>query len=240
MTLADLDALLIPVLGNSRAASPSERYLALNQGYREVIRTILDVRADHFLVETGDVTIPTGKLRIALTGAPFAGRPVIRIRKIVSLGPDATGRIDGTNTASGQIRRWTPRAISSREFAEAELANPQDAPEVFYDLVQPLGVPTLAVAPALASDDTPLISAIYQPPRLSVVGDVVEPIVEQHIEVVLAYAMEWLLRAVNDADADRWGADAVQHRSHLIQHIAPKIEQQTQAVGSALWDMGSD
>lgn len=260
MTLNDVDTMVVSILNNSRAATTAERYLAINHAYREIVRTILDVRSDHFLFETGDFTIPGGAMRVPLRGVEFTSRPVQRIRKIVSLGPDAATLGAGTvgygsggyggnlygggtlpgNTASAAIRKWTPRAISSREFQQAELLGSQDSPEVLYDLIYPAGQPTLALAPALISDDTPFISTIYEPVRLTVAASVIEPIIEKHIELVVAYAMDWLLRAVNDPDADRWGADAVQLRSHLIQHISPKIEQETQAVGSALWDLGVD
>lgn len=260
MTLDDVDKMVRAILDNSRAATTTERYLAINHGHREIVRTIMDVRADHFIHETGDFVIAGGLMRHVLTGPAFEGKPVQRIRKIVSLGPDAAATIAGTigagsggagsgpygggdlpgNTSSPTVRRWIPRAISSREFAQMELTAPQDAPEVFYDLIYPSGLPTLAIAPALISDDTPFISTIYEPPRLTVPTDIIEPIVEKHIELCIAFSMDWLLRAVNDSDADRWGADAMQLRSHLVAHVAPKIEQETQAVGSALWDLGMD
>lgn len=261
MIYSDADTQLVAILDRAgRASSSAERRIALNHGYREMVRTITDVRGNFFIFETGDFTVPANQIRVPLTGDVWEGRKVKRIRKIVSLGTDSpgiTGGVSGygagpygggaygggtttNNTASPSPRKWTYREIASGDFRRAELLPPQDCQEIFFDLIMPLGIPTLALAPALSTDDTPFMSTIYGPDRLVLADDVIEPVIEEHIETLLAYAMEWLLMTTNDADADRWGVTAREGKQRIIQHVSPKVEGETNQLGSALWDMGGD
>jgi hypothetical protein len=257
VTLDDLDQDLVEILSNTRAASTRERYHALNAAYQELCRTLMDVRSEQFLIETGDITVPHGQVRIALTGDGVLGRAIVRVRRITSLsqsfqsagslgageGGAGEGGAGGDTTISvgGTVDRvWTPMSIASSEFLRAEQSPPGDVATVLYDLIFPLGVPTLAIAPALATDDQPLLSLIYFPSPLTAATSVIEPVVGRHSSFMLAHAMERLLRAVNDGESDRWGNDAREQKSRIIQNVAPKIEQGTQAVGSALYDMGYD
>jgi hypothetical protein len=67
---------------------------------------------------------------------------------------------------------------------------------------------------------------------------IMEPILADHIDLVLAFAAERLLRSVGDADADRWGADALQLRSELMQDLSKVSEQNSVGVGTDLDGFG--
>lgn len=253
MTAGDLDALVTSILDNTRPAKPAERYLAMNAGLRAVYYAIKDVQRE-FFIEEGNITIPANQSRIPLT--PFE-KPIARIRKLVALGPTAPepgygtgygegdyggggygggGVFTGPFMRSSSLLHFRHAGQSSPEFMAAEYRVAGQNSEVLYDLIFHKGIPHLAIAPVLPTAEIVWLSTVYDPPRLTPADPTVEvePIAERFIEVAVAYAIEWLLRAVNDADADRWGADAIQRRSAMIQTLGVTVEQHSVGVSSGL------
>jgi hypothetical protein len=196
------------------------------------------------LIDTADVTYNFPK-------------PVARIRKIIALGPDGpyyhVGKGYGLEkygteepyggvipTASDRIVFFRHASVTSREFVYAELRPAGDYGQIVYDLVFPYGDPTLAMAPALSAPLRCVITSIYNVPRFgSLIPDdpgsvVVEPIIAHYCEFVVDLAVERFLRSVNDSDADRWGADAMQKRSAIMQDLGTRVEQHGEGVGTDL------
>lgn len=263
MLLAELDAKLFRLIQWSRDTTPDDRLDALNWAYREAIAMIRGLRAEYFLGETGDFTIPRNTIRVPLVGPAFP-QPVRRIRKIIAYGPDApiastgsTGYGGGaygagpygggqapTNTTTATQFIFRAAEIGSKEFWMAELAGPQNAGEILYDLLFVKGVPTLAIAPPLADDLAPFISFIYEPQKLAYntdtnkTLDVVEPPLDAFDDVLIAGAMEYLELGVDDAQSDRW-RDAKQMRIREMLHDLPvRTEQNTQYVQTDLEEAG--
>lgn len=230
MNLADLDAIVKDLIDLSRPTSKEARWVAINHGYREASRAISAARPEAFLQEAM-VELPANTLRFALTGSEFV-RPVQRVAKIVGLGPSAANLSGSTSAAGSRVLKFRYASITSEEFRAGEALGATDVGEVLYDMVLPNGVPTLALAPALSTPVLVLVSTIYRPVRLAADAAVVEAVIEQHQELVIAYAMQWLLRTVNDAEASGWGAQATELRAELTQDVSKVSEEGTEAFGS--------
>jgi len=233
MTLGEIDTLVYDIVKRSRATSAGERYAAINHGYRRLARAIRSVKADFFHQLTHGFILRANQVRFALVKPEFP-RPVARITDIIALGATTQtlgGLGDTASSTSALVFEYGNRA--STTFTEAKLRTPGSSSRILYDVVRYGGTSYLVIAPALSTDETPIIESVYSIPRLiDPEEDSVEAYIADHIEGVVAFALEWLLRAVNDVDADRWGADALQLRAEIIQDLAVKSEQNTVSVQS--------
>lgn len=259
MLLSDVQALVRQVSDRTRPVGDAELVAAINFGYRELIRAIRDLQAEQFVQETNGFVMTAGKTRYPLDDLTLFPKPVRRVRRIVGIsatGAVATpgfgfgqggfgqGGFGGGGTAGGTGQetvnliqfRWV--GIEDAAFMQAEVLAPTDA--VVYDLIFPGGVPTLAIAPKLTTDQMVQIITVYEPTRLSAPTEAIEPVVADHIEAVVARALEIIFRATNDSDADRWGLDAKEMRSQIIQDVSTRAEQNTTGFGTDLGGMYSD
>ena len=96
----------------------------------------------------------------------------------------------------------------------------------------------LTIAPALATSLTGRLYYMTQRERLQKDTDVLDASVSEHQDVVVAYAMAWLLRTVNDMEAERWFGDAQEMRAELMQDLEPMSAENTEALSSGLAGIG--
>jgi len=92
----------------------------------------------------------------------------------------------------------------------------------------------LTIAPVPGSDLSGRLYYLAQNPKLAKDADLVDPIISEHRDVVVSYAVAWLLRTTNDQEAERWFSDAQEQRSELLQDVEPLSAQQAEALSSGL------
>ena len=66
----------------------------------------------------------------------------------------------------------------------------------------------------------------------------VDPLVAEHRDLVLYYAISQYLRAVNDSEASAYLQKAQLLKSELMQDLDPLSGQNSEALDSALWGLG--
>lgn len=108
--------------------------------------------------------------------------------------------------------------------------------------IDPTGLPLvplwrsmMKVAPAIRETLIGRLYYNYRQPELVSDQDTVEPIISEHINVVIMYALAILKRAVGDADSRDYFEDGGQQRSELIQEVDPASNQSSEALGSDLF-----
>jgi hypothetical protein len=92
----------------------------------------------------------------------------------------------------------------------------------------------LRLVPALSTSATGRFWYQYTRERLQDDGDLVEPVVAEHIDCLVSYALSRLKLAVGDADTDRWLSQAEAMRSEMMQDVDLGSWQNTEHLGSDL------
>jgi len=92
----------------------------------------------------------------------------------------------------------------------------------------------LRLVPALNRSATGRFWYQYTRERLVNDGDLVEPLVAEHIDCLVSYALSVLKLSVGDADTDRWLSRAEAMRSEMMQDVDLGSWQNTEALGSDL------
>jgi len=243
-TLNDLDVALSDLIRWSRPASLAMRTTAINVGYRKCIRAVTQVRPERFLQEQL-FTLPGRVYRIPLR-ASDGFRPIQRIKMIQVFDPGSAPLASGVDAQAALSLRFSYASVESDIFQLAQAGGALSTDWVYYDLLFPIiqtngsldATPTLAVAPALAQDIQVLIESIYHPLELTDVEDPVEPVIQAFGEVVLQFAMAWLLQTVNDVEAGRWAGDGMAGLAELRDAVAQVSQQNTEALDTGLWFTG--
>jgi hypothetical protein len=93
----------------------------------------------------------------------------------------------------------------------------------------------LKIAPGLRETLSGDLWYNYRPARLLADGDLLEPMISDHVDMVVSYAMAQLKRAVGDVDSRDYFEDGQAQRSELAQDIDPVSGQNSTAVGTDLW-----
>jgi hypothetical protein len=235
-TLSDIDALVRPVIELSRPASTAERYSAINHGYGKGIRAVAAARPDYFRQEAM-LTIPANILRILLfPGLPFL-KPVLRINHIGVYRPGAPSLFGAGDIAGARDIIFERAGEQSDRFQNALRATAYEADRIYYDVIFESGVPVLALAPALKTETTALASSIYQPTLLTDSAPTLEPVFDNYQDMIVGYALAWLLRGVNDSEKKEWFDVAEQIKLEMLSHIGPATEQGTDHFDTGLsWD----
>jgi len=78
----------------------------------------------------------------------------------------------------------------------------------------------------------------YRPPRLVNLTEIIDPIVAEHQDMLLFYAISMYLRAVNDTEASSWLQKAQLLKSELMQDLEPLSGQNSESLDSGLWGLG--
>jgi hypothetical protein len=94
---------------------------------------------------------------------------------------------------------------------------------------------TLKIAPALRETISGELWFQYRPARLQNDNDLLEPIISDHVDMVVHYAMAMLKRAVGDTDSRDYFEDGQSQRAELAQDLDPMSHQNSEGVGSDLW-----
>jgi len=92
----------------------------------------------------------------------------------------------------------------------------------------------LRLVPALNVGATGRFWYQYTRERLSADGDLVEPLVAEHIDCLVSYALSVLKLSVGDADTDRWLSRAEAMRSEMMQDVDLGSWGNTEHLGSDL------
>jgi hypothetical protein len=93
----------------------------------------------------------------------------------------------------------------------------------------------IKIVPALQQTYTGRLWYVYTPTRLRQDGDPLPiGLADRHIDMVVAYAVGLLKRAVDDSMENRWALEATEMRSELMQDTEPVSGQNSEALGSAL------
>ena len=92
----------------------------------------------------------------------------------------------------------------------------------------------LKLVPSLNTSATGRFWYQYTRERLVADGDIVEPVVAEHIDCLVAYALSRLKLSVGDADTDRWLQQAEAMRSEMMQDVDLGSWQNTEHLGSDL------
>lgn len=239
-TLGDIDAIVAEKLLTTRPASQLARTAAINRAHRQGIDAIIEVRPDFFL-QDDVVVLPANQLRVPLTTVAFPAHftnPVIRIVVIAVLGSNAP-TLDGTIVVSSdRVIEFERKEMAGLEFQAAMVLRPGNAStKIFYDLIFPSGVPTLAFAPALGTTVTALVSTIFDPARLSAPADPIQPILgDRFRELLIAGAMAWLLRDVSDTEAGKYDDEATLLQAKLATAVST-VSDRSQSMGSDLYGL---
>lgn len=101
-------------------------------------------------------------------------------------------------------------------------------------LVEAFRRKVLRIVPAPASGLTGRLWYQYTQDRLRKDEQLLEPMVAEHSDCVVAYALSRLKLAIGDSDADRWLRDADAMRAELVQDLEPGSYENTEPFGSAL------
>lgn len=150
----------------------------------------------------------------------------------------------GTGAFNGKFE-FRRRDHVHPDFVRAEMRDDVSEGVVLFDLVFRAGTgagndPTLMLAPGIVTEEVVLVQSIYEPARFAAADlqssstTAVEPIVERFEDIVVFRALEILLRSVNDAEADKWGADALQLRSGMIQTLGKMVESENAGIVTGL------
>jgi hypothetical protein len=78
----------------------------------------------------------------------------------------------------------------------------------------------------------------YRPNRLVNLTEIIDPIVAEHQDMLLYYAIGQYLAAVNDTEAGSWLQKAQLLKSEAMQDIEPLSGQNSEALDSGLWGLG--
>lgn len=234
-TLGNIDAVIEDLIRVSRPTSPQTRYTAINYGYSRCIDAIVEARPEYFLQEAA-ITLPAGVMRYRLNDSNLFPQPVKRIKNIVAVGPQSAALETGIVIASERVVDFRYASMETPEFQQAQRFGARESDVIFYDMVfVDGGIPVLAFAPALSSAMTVLVSTIFRPQRLTDPGSSkLMPIIEQHQECPIAYAMDWLLGTVNDAERGMWEGKGDKLKAELVQAVATVSLQNTEHLGSDL------
>jgi hypothetical protein len=92
----------------------------------------------------------------------------------------------------------------------------------------------LRLVPALTTGATGRLWYQFTRERLVSDGDLIEPLVAEHIDCLVAYALSRLKLSVGDADTDRWLSQAEAMRSEMMQDVDLGSWQNTEHLGSDL------
>lgn len=113
------------------------------------------------------------------------------------------------------------------------IPNPPGAPGAGIT-VTPYRQKILRIAPMLPISVSGRLWYQYLPGRLVNLTDLVDPVVAEHRDCVVYYALAQLKLAVGDTDGDRWLARADALRLELMQDLDPASWQNTEAFGTDL------
>ena len=239
-TFNDFDLALQDMVRWSRPASPSTRQVAINYGYREMCRAVAQVRPEYFLQEAV-VLLPAQLYRVPLLDLGL--RSIQRVKMIQVFDPGSPQLRTDTPVANSYAVRFQYASVESDRFQGSQAAASYATSIVYYDLLRPImqienamvAVPTLALAPALAQDTTVLLESVYYPLDLGPPpNDLVEPVIAQNGEGVLAFAMYWLLQTVNDVEARGWQAEGVAKLTLIRDSVAQVSQQNTEFFDTGL------
>jgi len=78
----------------------------------------------------------------------------------------------------------------------------------------------------------------YRPARLVNFTEIIDPLIAEHQDMLLYYALHQYLAAVNDSEASSYLQKAQLLKSELMQDIEPLSGQNSEAIDSALWGLG--
>lgn len=95
----------------------------------------------------------------------------------------------------------------------------------------------LRIANPLTTDQTGELWYQYRPPILVNYDQVLDPIVAEHRDLVIYYALSQYLSAVNDTESSAWLQKAQLLKSELMQDLEPLSGQNSESLDSALWGL---
>ncbi len=104
-------------------------------------------------------------------------------------------------------------------------------------LLTPLRRRVLRIAPTPRTGAVGRLFYQYRPPRLVVNTDLLDPLVAEHRDMVVFYAIAYLLQGVNDGQSRMFFDQAQEMRSELMQAMDPIAGQDGEALQTAL-DIG--
>lgn len=75
----------------------------------------------------------------------------------------------------------------------------------------------------------------YRAPKFTSLNDVMDPVIAEHRDVVVYYALAQLMQATDDSQATAWFQQAQEMRSELMQDLEPLSGQNSESMDSDLW-----
>lgn len=75
----------------------------------------------------------------------------------------------------------------------------------------------------------------YRPPKFTDLGQLLDPVVSEHQDLIVYYAISMYLRSVNDTEASSWFQNAQLLRSELMQDLEPMSNENSEHLDSDLW-----
>ena len=101
-------------------------------------------------------------------------------------------------------------------------------------VITPIRRRILYLAPQVGQGYSGRLWYVYQPNRMAQAADLFPPGLVRHVDMVVAYALAFLKRGMDDGMEARWQMDATEQRAELMQDLEPMSGQNTTAVGSDL------
>ena len=225
LTVGDLDALLVDEITPTLTTSQASRMAALNYGRQRLVAAVRTVRPERFLRDVV-CTLPANRLEIALnaTLAAAFGTSIPHQLLLIMAYDGSAPTLDGTVVLTGSLGvTFVYASIESQEYRNASrLPASSGYTRIFYDFTFPNDVPTLAIAPALSTSLLALVRYYATPARYSLTDLTRQlgSVEEQWDGLLRAWAMERLLRKVNDAEASAWAGIAETMRQEMLVDIA--------------------
>lgn len=100
--------------------------------------------------------------------------------------------------------------------------------------VTPLRRRMMRFSPVLGSALTGRLYYNYRPAKLVNDADLVDPVIAEHDDMIVSYALGKAKHNVGDADGDRYFGDGQDQRSEMIQEVDPIAAGSSEALGSGL------
>jgi hypothetical protein len=101
-------------------------------------------------------------------------------------------------------------------------------------VVTPVRRRILYLAPTVAQSYSGRLWYVYDPPRLAAASDLFPIALNRHVDMVVAYALAFLKRGMDDAMEARHQIDATEQRAELMQDEDPMSGQNSTALGTDL------
>lgn len=163
----------------------------------------------------------TGTATVASTAGLAIGQPI---------------DIPGRGTQSGLV--VTHQAVITSLTSTVISFSPASSTVQNGDTIIPYRRRILQVAPTPAETVSGRMYYLYRPRRLSDTDDRIDPILAEHRDMLIAFAVGHLLQAVDESAALLWTQQAETMRAELMADCDPLSGQNTVALGSDLTGLG--